>query len=53
MSDAEVPDADALDQSRSVDPPERPDAPDRALDAPEADALEQSQPVPADDEQRG
>jgi hypothetical protein len=50
MSDAEVPDADAQEQSQPVDPPERPEPPDRDVEVPEADAIEQSMPVPADDD---
>lgn len=48
MSDAEVPEADALEQSEAVDPQLAADVGVRApddLEAPEADALEQSTPV--------
>lgn len=48
MSDAEVPEADALDQSMAVDSDVAADAgaaPRLDPEAPEADALEQSAPV--------
>lgn len=52
MTDAPVPEADALEQQQPVDPAEKPEQPDLGIDVPEADALEQSMPVPADDEDR-
>jgi len=55
LGDAEVPEADALDQARPVDPDE--DAappvphPSSAPDVPEADGLEQAQDVQLDDQE--
>jgi hypothetical protein len=51
--DPEVPEADALDQHRSV-VEERATATPRTIpaDVPEADALDQSRPAPVDDDRR-
>jgi hypothetical protein len=50
--DAEVPEADALDQAREVVPGERRTHVSRAIDASEADAIEQAieEPLDVDDE---
>jgi hypothetical protein len=48
--DAEVPEADALDQAREVVPGERRTHVSRAIDAPEADAIEQAIEEPVDPE---
>lgn len=52
MSDAEIPDADALEQSRPADPDVADDRPPREIpaDVPEADALEQALEVPLGDD---
>jgi hypothetical protein len=52
MSDAEIPDADALEQSRPDDPAVAGDRLPREIgaDVPEADALEQALEVPLDDD---
>jgi hypothetical protein len=49
-ADPEIPEADALDQSREVLPGERFVGATRSLEVPEADALEQAIEVPVDDE---
>jgi hypothetical protein len=46
-----VPEADALEQSSSLDEDEDAD-PSIGDEVPEADALEQSRPVPEDDDER-
>lgn len=58
MSDAEVPDADAQEQRRTVDGriPDEPGVvptPRRGAETPDADALEQAEEVPEDDDRRG
>jgi hypothetical protein len=45
-SDPEVPEADALDQARTVGPAEHRGRVSRAIDAPDADAIEQATEVP-------
>ena len=54
MSDAEVPEADALEQAQPVDEADEPvgDVPEPRIDieTPEADAVEQAQELPPDDE---
>jgi hypothetical protein len=47
-SDPEVPEADALDQSREVVRGERRGPVSRAIDVPEADAVEQATELPDD-----
>jgi hypothetical protein len=48
-----VPEADALEQSSTLDEDEDADAdPSIGDEVPEADALEQSRPVPEDDDER-
>jgi hypothetical protein len=42
----EVPEADALDQERDVDPEPRTFRPSRDVEVPEADALDQAREVP-------
>ena len=51
MSD--VPENDALEQSRTVEDLPEPEAPRIGMDVPEADALEQAQEVPVVDEDYG
>jgi hypothetical protein len=50
-SDPEVPEADALDQAREVEPGERHTPITRPIDAPEADALDQAIEVPLDEDE--
>jgi hypothetical protein len=50
-SDLEVPEADALDQAREVEPAERHGPITRPIDAPEADALDQAIEVPLDEDE--
>ena len=45
----EVPEADALDQEREVEPETADDEPTRDPEVPEADALDQSRSVPPPD----
>lgn len=54
MSDAEVPEADALDQARDADPGTEGERPPRGIpaDVPDADALEQAREVPLSDDDR-
>lgn len=47
---SDIPEADAAEQAREVDPAGGPPSPRRDPEAPEADAIEQSQVVPDDDE---
>jgi hypothetical protein len=42
----EIPEADALDQERDVDPEPRALLPSRDVEVPEADALDQAREVP-------
>lgn len=48
---ADVPEADALEQSRPATLEDEDELPSEGADVPEADALEQSRAVPPDDEQ--
>ena len=53
MTDSDVPEADALEQSEPLDDPEAAvadPAPHLAPDVPEADAIEQAQEVPYDED---
>jgi hypothetical protein len=56
MSDAEIPEADALEQAAPVEDAARVVHPPRErsndIEVPEADALEQAQEVPADSDER-
>ena len=55
MSNSEVPEADAIEQSQPVDEPAEPvhpvSRPTADPEAPEADALEQAQEVPMDEDE--
>lgn len=50
MSDAEVPEADALEQSRTIEPIDVAEAPSSDPEVPEADARDQALPVGEYDE---
>lgn len=50
-ADAEVPEADALEQAQPADADVQPDEPHLGAEVPEADALEQAQPSPLDDDE--
>lgn len=54
MSDAEIPEVDAIEQNRHADPDVADDPLPRSIPAevPDVDALEQSREVPVDDDIR-
>jgi hypothetical protein len=51
VTDADTPEADALEQAQPVAPDAPPEEPHTGREVPEADALEQAEEVPADEDE--